>query len=229
MSRRSGFTLLEILLALALVGMILVALNTFIFSMGELWGRNSEVRLFNQHVNAVTRFVGDTLQTAAFPPSARANSVPVAPVQVTPQSGVADNLISFYLPAGCRLLNWADRPLPEVNCSLQARPNDGLYLLWQSDLELNFGTFPPRETLITPLVTALKYDYYDPVGKTWTTVTTLNLDPNNQPLVPERLRLCFSYGKLYRETTVVVPEALQGLGGTGTPIPEVQQGVPYTF
>ena len=33
---RRGFTLLEIMLAMALVALLLVALNTFVFSMGEL-------------------------------------------------------------------------------------------------------------------------------------------------------------------------------------------------
>jgi prepilin-type N-terminal cleavage/methylation domain-containing protein len=211
MRRQDGFTLLEILLALALVGMLFLALNTFIFSMGELWGRNTDLRLFDQHVNAVTRFLGDTFKTATFPPSARANSQPIAPVQVTPQSGLADNLITFDLPAGSRLLNWPDHPLPEVVCSLQARDNDGLYLLWHSRLEVNFASDPPRETQITPFVTTLKYDYFDSSTKAWTTVTTLNLDANSQPLLPQRLRLLFVYGKLSRETTVVIPTALQGL------------------
>jgi prepilin-type N-terminal cleavage/methylation domain-containing protein len=47
---RGGFTLLEILLSLALIGLLLVSLFTFIFSMGELWGRNTDVRLFDLHV-----------------------------------------------------------------------------------------------------------------------------------------------------------------------------------
>jgi prepilin-type N-terminal cleavage/methylation domain-containing protein len=211
MNRKNGFTLLEILLALALVGLLFLALNTFIFSMGELWGRNSDQRLFDQHVNAVTRFLGNTFETATFPPSARANATPVTPVQITPQSGVPDNLITFDLPAGSRILNWLDHPLPEVVCSLQARPNDGLYLLWHSRLEVNFATDPPRETQLTPFVTALAYDYFDPSAKTWTTVQTLNMDANNQPLMPQRLRLHFVYGKRIRETTVVVPATLQGL------------------
>ena len=53
---RRGFTLLEILLALSLVALVLVAMNTFVFSMGELWGRNGDLRLFDQHARAVTRF-----------------------------------------------------------------------------------------------------------------------------------------------------------------------------
>ena len=149
MRRRSGFTLLEVLLSLALTGLLFVGLNTFIFSMGELWGRNGDVRLFDQHVNAVTRFVGQMFREATLPPSARANSTPVAIQQITPQSGVSDFLITFELPAGNRMLIWPDRPLPEVVCSLQARP-DGLYLLWQSRLETNFTQDPPREVTDAP-------------------------------------------------------------------------------
>ena len=44
---RRGFTLLELLLALTLVGLLLVAMNTLVFSMGELWGRGSEPRLLD--------------------------------------------------------------------------------------------------------------------------------------------------------------------------------------
>ena len=39
--RRRGFSLIEVVLAMALVGLVLVGLNTFIFSMSELWGKNA--------------------------------------------------------------------------------------------------------------------------------------------------------------------------------------------
>ncbi|HVW21799.1 MAG TPA: prepilin-type N-terminal cleavage/methylation domain-containing protein [Opitutaceae bacterium] len=209
-ARRGGFTLLEILVSLALVGMIFVALNTFIFSMGELWGRNTDVRLFDQHVNAVTRFLSQTLETASLPPSAQAGSAPVYPEQVTPQGGAADNLLTFDLPAGLRLLNWPDHPLPEVTCSLQARPNDGLYLLWHSRLEMHYADDPPREVKLTPFCTGFGYDYYDDNFKRWTTENALQNDSNGQPTPPQRLRLYFQYGKLKRETVVTVPKAVQG-------------------
>jgi prepilin-type N-terminal cleavage/methylation domain-containing protein len=211
MKRRAGFTLLEVLLSLALVGLLFAGLNTFIFSMGELWGRGGDVRLFDQHVNAVTRFVGQMFQEATLPPSARAGSTPVAIQQITPQSGVADYLITFDLPAGNRLLNWPDRPLPEVQCSLQSRPNDGLYLLWHSRLEARFADDPPREMRLTPLLASLAYDYYDDTLKKWTTQTTLQTDSSGAQELPQRLRLQFLYGKLKRETTIPLPVTLQGL------------------
>ena len=69
-----GFTLLELLLSLALVGLLLVAMNQFIFSMGELWGRGADVRLFDQHVRAVTRFVEETLHSTALPAASGAQA-----------------------------------------------------------------------------------------------------------------------------------------------------------
>jgi prepilin-type N-terminal cleavage/methylation domain-containing protein len=208
---QAGFTLLEILLALALVAMMLVSLNTFVFSMSELWGRNTDVRLFDQHVRAVTRFLENELRSATLPPSARAGSTPVAPQEIRASSGVTESLLTFELPAGSRLLIWPDRPLPEVVCSLQAREREGLILLWHSRLEKDFDTDPPREAVITPLVTGLAYDYYDPEFKRWSTETILKKDNTGAPMTPQRLRLKFAYGKLTSETMVSLATAAEGL------------------
>jgi len=200
-----GFTLMEVLLALALVALLLVALNTFVFSMGELWGQRTDERLFEQHARAVARFLEHELRSAALPPAARANSTPIALQEIRPQNGLMEKLLTFELPAGSRLFTWPDRPLPEVLCSFQVRPNEGLVLLWHSRLEKNFETDPPRETVVTPLVTGLSYDYYDADTSRWTTETALKLDPLGQPLTPRRLRLKFTYNRLTRESVVTLP------------------------
>ncbi|MEO5961506.1 MAG: prepilin-type N-terminal cleavage/methylation domain-containing protein [Opitutaceae bacterium] len=208
---RHGFTLLEILLALALAAFVLVGVTTLIFSMGEIWGRGTDVRLFDQHVRAVTRFLDRELRAAAFPPAARANSSPIAVEEVRPPNGSTENMLTFELPGGSRIFNWPDRPLPEVVCSFQVRPNEGLLVLWHSRLEKDFETDPPRETALTPLVTAMAYDYYDEPSSRWTTEQRLKLDAQAQPLTPQRLRLTFTYGKLTREAVVSVPTPSQGL------------------
>jgi prepilin-type N-terminal cleavage/methylation domain-containing protein len=202
---RRGFTLMEILLALALVALLLVALNTFVFSMGELWGRRTDERLFEQHARAVTRFLEHELRAAALPPAARANSTPIALQEIRPQNGMMEKLLTFELPAGSRLFTWPERPLPEVLCSFQVRPNEGLVLLWHSRLEKNFETDPPRETVVTPLITGLSYDYYEVDTNRWTSETALKLDPQGQPMTPQRLRLKFTYNRLTRETVVTLP------------------------
>jgi prepilin-type N-terminal cleavage/methylation domain-containing protein len=206
-----GFTLLEILLALALVSLVLVSMNSFVFSMGELWGRNTDLRLFERHVRAVTRFLENELRAAALPPAARANSTPFAMQEIRPQGGMMENMLTFELPAGSRLFTWPDQPLPEVVCSFQARPGEGLLVLWHSRLEKNFDTDPPRETVVTPLVASLTYDYYDADLKRWTTETQIKMDPQNRPMTPNRLRLGFVYNKIARESIVTLPVPGQGL------------------
>jgi hypothetical protein len=116
-----------------------------------------------------------------------------------------EKLLTFELPAGSRLFSWPDRPLPEVLCSFQVRPNEGLVLMWHSRLEKNFETDPPRETVVTPLVTGLSYDYYDADTSRWTSETALKLDPLGQPLAPGRLRLKFTYNRLTRESVLTLP------------------------
>ena len=208
---RAAFTLLEILLALSLVGLVLVGLNTFVFSMGELWWKNADLRLFDQHVRAVTRFLERELRTAAFPPAATAGASPIVPREIRPQSGATENLLTFELPQGSRLLRWPDRPLPEVVCALMVREGDGLELLWHSRLETRFNDDPPREALISPLVTGLAYEYYDPNFKNWKKEPQLRRDSNNQLEAPQRLRLTFTYGKLSRESVITLPQTPQAL------------------
>lgn len=202
---RRGFTLLEILLSLVLIGLLLVAMNTFVFSMGELWGQRTDIRLFEQHVRAVTRFLDREVRVASLPPAARPNSTPISLQEVRPQNGMMEKMLTFELPAGSRLFNWPERPLPEVICSFQVRQNEGLFILWHSRLEKNFETDPPRETLVTPLVTAMSYEYYDADTNRWSRETALKMDPQGQPMTPHRLRFTFTYGRLVRESVVTLP------------------------
>lgn len=216
--RRSGFTLLEILLALALVGLVFVALNTFIFSMGELWGQNTDVRLFDQHVRNVTRFLEGELRSAALPPAAGSTSntdgsadAPIAAKDIRASSGLTEPLLTFTLPAGSRLISWPERPLPDVVCSLAVRDRQGLMLLWHSRLEKRFDQDAPRETVISPMVTGMTYDYYDADFKRWKTETQLQKDNSGQVTTPQRIRLKFAYGKLTRESIVQLPAPVEGL------------------
>ncbi|MFM8549274.1 MAG: prepilin-type N-terminal cleavage/methylation domain-containing protein, partial [Verrucomicrobiota bacterium] len=65
---RRGFTLLEMLIAMALLGALMVALNTFHVSMGELWGSGRDQRLFDQHARAATGLVRQAFEQATLGP-----------------------------------------------------------------------------------------------------------------------------------------------------------------
>jgi prepilin-type N-terminal cleavage/methylation domain-containing protein len=209
--RTRGFTLIEVMLAMALVALVLVGLNMFVFSMGELWGKNTDVRLFDQHVRAVTRFVQREMLRATLPPAASVNATPVGVQPVTASGRSQENLVTYMELSGSRILRWPDSPLPEVFCSLEVRRDQGLYMLWHSDLENHFNDDPPREALVSPFVTALAYDYFDTDFNKWTTETLLRTDPAGNPLPPQRLRITFAYNHLKQESLVNVPPTKPGL------------------
>ncbi|MFT3829537.1 MAG: prepilin-type N-terminal cleavage/methylation domain-containing protein [Opitutaceae bacterium] len=322
-----GFTLLEILLAVALATMLLVAVNFFVLSMGELWGGGSEERLFDRHVRGVTRFVDSLVQQSVelSEKDAQTNSrttaqitAPVsrgggAPVSVAaapsrwpwavvhpgaarrlglwarslvaplssgreafaavgrvlrlqgppppPDSGGRGRLpppvrdadadhpppqpgggskqnansrttvagsgvrFRFGTPAGYEgsapmLLFevdeapgqcvWPQRPLPQVECALQANADEGLVLLWKSKLEEDYGTARPRKTQLSPFGRSLSFDYYDAERKTWSHTTQPQSDGNGGWLVPQRIRVAFTYRGMEREVSITLPEVPEG-------------------
>ncbi len=208
---KKAFTLLEILVALGLTALVLVALNTFVFSMGELWGRNADLRLFDRHVRAVSRFLETELRVAALPPNGNAKTSPFPVQDIRTQSNGTETLLTFELPQGCRLFVWPGQPLPEVVCALSIRQGTGLVMLWHSRLEKDFDNQLPRETVVSPLVTELSYDYYDDGFKNWKNQTALQKDGTGQYLVPGRLHLKFTYRTHTQEVVIPVPAVTEGL------------------
>ncbi len=208
---RKGFTLLEVLIALALVGLVLTAMNAFLFSMGELWGRNSAGRLLALHVRHVTRFLERELRVAALPPTVDVGAEAIKAAEIKTKVSFNESLLTFELPAGSRLFNWPERALPDVVCALAVRDGEGLVLLWHSRHEKKFEDDPPRETVISPYVKTLSYDYFDADFKNWKTETTLRKESSDVLLAPQRLRLNFVYEGFSREVLITLPAATEGL------------------
>ena len=201
-----GFSLVEILLAVALLGALLLALNIFIFSMGEIWGRRSEQRLFDQHVRAVTRHVEEMLRAATLARQVRPGAGrAVIPQELRLETGATEVVLAFELPEGDRVLPWPERPLPEVECALAAPAGRGLVLYWRSRLETRFAETPPRATVLTPFVAELRYEYYSPDYKIWQTETAPRRDREGQWLAPQGIRLRFGHGSMAAETRIMLP------------------------
>jgi hypothetical protein len=143
-------------------------------------------------------------------PSAKGEQA-LAVQEIRLPDGPTAAVLTFELPAGSHVLPWPETPLPDVVCAFAVRPDQGLVLYWHSRLELHFADEPPRATALSPLVTALSYDYYNASFNSWQNSTTPQRDNNGKWQVPTRLRLRFTYGKLTRETVVPLPATSQAL------------------
>ena len=205
-----GFSLVEILLAVALLGALLLAMNVFIFSLGEIWGRNRGRRLFDQHVRAVTRHVETMLRHAVqAPPEGQMASIGVRETRTG--SGATEPLLAFALPEGDRLLPWPQHPLPEVVGALMVAEGRGLVLLWHSRLETGFAERPPRAIVLTPWVTALSYENYQPDFRNWQSQPRLRRDSAGNWLAPDAIRLRFAHNGMTAETLIVLPTTSDAL------------------
>ncbi|MBL4574707.1 MAG: prepilin-type N-terminal cleavage/methylation domain-containing protein [Opitutaceae bacterium] len=214
--KRKGFTLIEILLAVTIGAWVIVAATTFVFSMGELWGRGGEDRLFDRHVRGVSRFLEGAFREAANGMQASSGQGEASgPVSWQIPAGTKfgkDELLTFELAESPGLLVWPNDPLPFVVCSLRLDPSEGLFLLWKSRLEIDFDEAAPRETRISPFVQEMTYFYYEDEGDSpvWEENEEPLTDIQRQPLLPDRVRLTFVYDGLTRTEDLVLPQLVSG-------------------
>ncbi len=207
-SRSDGFTLIETLLALFLAATVLVSVNMFVFSMGELWGRGGDDRLFDRHVNGVTRFLQNNINHATVRmrtdgENGAQGNLSAAYVTTLPyDGGMGDLYIAFELMESPGIFLWPENPLPFVVCYLEFSAEDGLALLWHSRLEQGFEDDPPRRTLLTPFAREPVYQYYDPESETWSERSDFELDDEGEEILPDRIRIPFVSEK--RETERII-------------------------
>lgn len=186
---RRGFTLIEVLLSIAIAGSLLIAAVSLALSMGEVWGSGSGKRLFDQHVRGVTRFLDNLMHQAEAPPAQGSGSIGDAqsgvqdaqqeqregPAALGSEAGQepvvwqeargnaygAEKFLTFQLPESPGVFAWPEQPLPFVVCALRVDPRKGLTLLWKSRLEIDFEDEEPREMIVSRYVTGISYFYYD--------------------------------------------------------------------
>jgi prepilin-type N-terminal cleavage/methylation domain-containing protein len=198
----SGFSLIEVLMAIALAGALILAANMFVLSMGELWGRGTDERMFEQHVRGVSRFLENLSRTAV--PSGAEGDVFTMNSPKGYESH-ASPLLSFEVNEAPGVCVWPGRPLPRVVVWLTVNREDGLVLLWKSRLEEDFGEVAPRATGVSRFVSAVEYEYYDDGRLEWRREGTPIMDPGGEARLPGRVRLTFTRGETSRQVSIALP------------------------
>ena len=200
--KRRAFSLLEMLVSLAILGVLMVSLNTFLFSMSELWGDRRDQRLFDQHARAATRMVRNAFEAATLGPSASG----VTLQDIDDGSGTTAPRLTFLLADAGRLADWPEAPLPDVDFNVYADETRGLIFQWQSRLEIEREKTDKHETIISPFVKAIHFEYYDADQKTWVVEDEPKHDDGGTAwLKPARIHLLFERGKLKSTSILNLP------------------------
>ena len=210
---RSGFTLLEIMFAVFMGAALLVAATTFVFSLGELWGKGANVWLFQKHVRGVSRFLEQSFQTSSW----KLSDGEVESVVYWSNRGGREyeneELLTFELEKSPGVLVWPEDPLPYVVCSLELDDEEGLYLLWRSRLEKDFGEEEPRKTLISPFVKGIKYFYIDPEDEDaeWEIEEDPVKETDGTFTLPQRIEIIFEYEGQEEKRQIPLPSLFSGV------------------
>ena len=158
---RSGFTLLEVLLAILLASGIMTSVLLLAVGLGDIWNGTTPVRNLEVHSRQVVDFLKRGFRRAL-----PVESGGLAYVFLDHSSGdfntTGTPMLTWEVRESDGILPWNSQPLPYVIYQLTVIEDVGLVLYWQSRLEVDFEEYAPRQTLISSFVTGIEYHYYDP-------------------------------------------------------------------
>ncbi len=198
-----GFSILEILLALAVAGMLLTAATYQIFVFSNIWLNHSESDYFPHHVDGITVFLNNVVALAETLDEEQ--KLPIAWGRPPGYSELDKPLLTFELRDCPPLFVWSDRPLAAVTCHLVFRQREGLAILWHSRLQETEDIADVQNTLLSPFVTEVMYCYYDPEDDSWKKSDEPEKDKDDAYLVPQFIELKFEHEDETRTAVIYLP------------------------
>lgn len=205
---RGGFTLVELLLSLAIVAGLMVAMSTFLFGIAGSWGEGGSARLFDQHRRALARQLREAAEGAAARPGGERWTI-----KETAWESLGEGArVAWSAPELGRLARWPGEPLPDVDLVLDVDGDRGLVLGWRSRLETEAEEGVWHEAVLSPFVTGIEYAYAGADGR-WdvSEVPLEEAPPKTGWRQPDHLRLRLEHGKLKSEIRLPMGGAREGL------------------
>ncbi len=222
MKRKNGFSLVEVLLALAIGGLILTAATSLLVTISQAWANRPATRdAFDAHVNGVANFLTAMLEEATLRDGLNSQKKAITLDRAPGFSESDDPLVRFYLREAPPLFFWPEpgSVASRVHVFLQIDKRDGLRLLWYSDLQdlekNEKGIREPEDddelfcTVVSPFCTEVFYCYYgdeddtDDDLKRWEIVDELEEDIDSGDFrLPAFAKLVFKWDEENLERVV---------------------------
>jgi len=223
--KNRGFTIVEVLLALTIGGLVLVAATALLITISQAWANRPATRdAFDAHVNGVAHFLAALLDDASLPdqPNSKDEGEIVDLKNPIGFSDIDDPLVSFFLKEAPPLLFNPHGKSVKVRAYLYPEEGDALSLLWFSELQElekdEKGNLQPVEeealmkTIISPFCKEVYYCYYGEEDdeeddiKTWEISSDLlESEKKDGFRIPEFMKLVFSWDDEDLERTISLP------------------------
>ncbi len=202
MKRRKYFTLLEILLALSIAGMVMMACSSMLFSMVSLASKMENAEPLGKHMNSVERFLKSCFINSNFPEDTpsdlfgdlRSDDGAIRLGQHPDNSSSTKMNLAFGVIKDHPFFPSSNLFSTEKLCWLDFREKEGLYLVWTFIyLEEEQSDYITYENLISKNVVGLKYWYYSDSYE-WEVEEELSSSSSNAGNIPHFLEVVFKDG-----------------------------------
>ena len=221
--RKGGFSLVEVLLALSIGGMVLIAATALLVTISRAWANRPATRdAFDAHVNGVSHFLSAVLDEASLSSLALAKDKAVDLQRPVGFSESDDPLIHFFLREAPPLFFSPYGSASRVHAYFLQDESEGLSLLWFSELQEleknDQGRLEPEDedelfkTLISPFCKEIFYCYYGDEDakpndiKEWDIKTELEeSDKGDEYRIPSFIKIVLRWEEEGLERTISLP------------------------
>ena len=219
---RKGFTLIEVLLALSIGSLVLVAATSLLITIAQAWANRPASRdAFLSHVNGVSNFLSIILEEASFSIASTAGDPLIDLKRPTGFSSTDDPLVHFFLKEAPPLFFSPHGPAVRIHTFIYPDQDEGLSLFWFSELnevEKNKeGEIELTEeddlqrTVISPFFKEMYYCYYgteddgkDDIKEWEISDQLLESDKTEKFRLPTQIKLVFRWDEEDLEKTITI-------------------------
>lgn len=206
--QRAGLTLIEMILTLAIVGMVMMALAFHTFSLSRIWMDDTDHDFFQQHAEGVALFINSALSQSRASTAEGTEALPVQWGRPPDWSELDPPLLMFRQTEAPPLFAREGMRLPDVVCYLHFERREGLSLLWYSELQEEFERLDDLyRTPVSRWVERLEYCYYDPETDRWEILDDPRRDENDEFELPQFIRLHFAHEEETTSRNVFIPQS----------------------
>ena len=227
-----GFTLIELVLAIALGAMLLAAASGFMFMIGSAWERVEKGPLLDEHAIGVSNFLQYAIdnnlpeETNLDPAGSDVDDEQVEQAQDSPvvsslkvaarpgDISLEPNNLRWRMSGEFPLFHAEDISLSELDAYLVFEDGEGLLLEWQTKDMKTEDEDDVRRTLLSPFVEEMVLHYYNKERDQWDEMDEFEEGEQGEKLLPGFIELRFvgpNEEKISR--WLLLPETKLGIPG----------------
>lgn len=192
-----AFSLIEMILVIALLALILPMILGFVFNMSQIWLKGAKGNFFAQHVDGVSLFLDTALERSESIVGDGAEGEATLPIEWARPPGSSDfddPLLMFRQREAPALFVRDGESLPNIFVYIYHDDREGLSLVWYSSHEEEVEDEDDLyRTPISKYVSKIEYAYYESEDDEWSIQDEPEEGENDAFLLPQYLKLTFTY------------------------------------